>query len=41
MSMPHFCKICKRRMVPHPTLICKRCRRLGQMFDTGQVTLDG
>ena len=39
MSLPRFCKLCKRRMVPHPTVLCKKCRRLAHIFDTGQKTL--
>ena len=39
MSLAHFCKICKRRMVPHPTVLCKKCRRLADHFDTGQKKL--
>jgi hypothetical protein len=26
-------------MVPHPTVLCKKCRRLAHNFDTGQKTL--
>ena len=39
MSWPLFCKICKKRMVHHPTLMCKKCRRIAHNFDTGQKTL--
>jgi len=26
-------------MVPHPTVLCKKCRRLADHFDTGQKKL--
>jgi len=39
MSVPLFCKLCKRRMVPHVHNICKRCRREAYHRDVGQETL--